>query len=497
MLDKKLSRRNFLQGALASTVVIGFDTHLRSWLTPPELPSAAKPAKDFPQFEGELLTDEASLSAAADDFGHIIHQRPRAVLKPKSAQDIEKLLQFARKHDLKVAARGQGHTTHGQSQVEAGVVIDMASLNQIHQITASEAVVEAGVTWFDLLQQTVPQGLTPPSLTEYLGLSVGGTLSVGGLGGQAFRFGAQTDNVLELQVVTGKGKLVTCSSQHQQKLFHAVRAGLGQFGVIVGARLRLVPILGQVRLYTLPYGDHQAFMADAVAVMNEGRFDYIEGLIVPNNGGWLFLLEVAKYFAPGDEPNNDALLAGLSFIPGAQTSEDRPYFDFANRLSGLIMAQQQAGVWTLPHPWVNLFVPGAEGPAFVGQVLSTLTVADIGSPPGGVGLLYPVSRSPFKTPFLPLPHGDHFFYFGLLRTATADSIGVEAMIKANRHLFEQVTALGGKRYAIDSVPMRPMTGHGSQDWQHHFQPYWDDFVAAKKHYDPENILTPGQKIFND
>ena len=36
----------------------------------------------------ELLTDETSLQNAADDFGHIVHQVPVAVLRPGSVDDI-------------------------------------------------------------------------------------------------------------------------------------------------------------------------------------------------------------------------------------------------------------------------------------------------------------------------------------------------------------------------------------------------------------------------
>lgn len=97
------------------------------------------------------------------------------------------------------------------------------------------------------------RGKSPPTLTDYIDLSIGGTLSVGGIGGQVFAHGLQVDNVLELQVVTGKGKLVTCSPTHRKKLFNSVRAGLGQFGIIVRARVRLVDVPSTVRVYTAFY----------------------------------------------------------------------------------------------------------------------------------------------------------------------------------------------------------------------------------------------------
>ena len=81
-MAEDISRRTFVGGMLAATVV-GFDTHLRSWVTARE-PSrrGSALAADLPAFEGALLTDEAALDAAADDFGHIVHRRPMAVLLP-------------------------------------------------------------------------------------------------------------------------------------------------------------------------------------------------------------------------------------------------------------------------------------------------------------------------------------------------------------------------------------------------------------------------------
>ena len=102
-----ISRRTFVGGMLAVTVV-GFDTHQRSWVTAHDLSlKGSVLAVDFPAFEGELLTDDASLDAAADDFGHIVHRRPMAVLLPGSDHDILTLVRFARRHRLHVAARGR------------------------------------------------------------------------------------------------------------------------------------------------------------------------------------------------------------------------------------------------------------------------------------------------------------------------------------------------------------------------------------------------------
>ncbi len=489
-MSGEISRRTFLRGTLAGAVVVaGFDTHLRSWVSAAELEHRATAlAEDFPTFDGVLLLDDASRAAAADDFGRLVHRQPLAVLKPGSVDDVVKLVQFARRNNIKVAARGQAHSTQGQAQVEAGVVVDMATLATVHEINPTNALVDGGTRWLDLITETIPQGLTPPTLVDFLELTVGGTVSLGGIGGQAFRFGPNVDNVLELEVVTGRGELVSCSPVHNVELFDAARSGLGQFGLIVRARVRLMPAPPNARLYQAFYSNLTGFLSDLERLIDDGRFDTVQGFAVPDGaGGWLFQLETTKYFSPGQEPDDASLLSGLSFNPGTQSAQDMTYFDYLNRLAPLVAFLRQIGVWAFPHPWVNLFVPAANAQTLIGETLSTLTVDDVGQ---GPILIYPFNRELFRTPFFRVPDSRHFFIFALLRNAVPPTPERAAqLVAANRTLFERAMMLGGKRYPFDSVPM---TRH---DWQKHYQPLWGALVSAKRHFDPDGILTPGQGIF--
>lgn len=197
---KNASRRQVLQGAIASAMIIGFNPTMRSWITSA---SAASEFESLPPLDGILDTDAATRNAAADDFGHLVRRYPSAVLTPGSVEDVVRIVRFARSHNLKVAARGQAHSTYGQPLIEVGIVIDMSSLDTIHNINAEQAEVDAGVLWSQLLLASLERQLTPPVLTDYLELSVGGTLAVGGIGGRSHRYGVQVDNVLSLQVVTG------------------------------------------------------------------------------------------------------------------------------------------------------------------------------------------------------------------------------------------------------------------------------------------------------
>src|SRR5262245_34817753 len=104
-----------LYGLATAAAVVGFDPASRAWATERTRPprSAGGGFDDVPPLDGELVTDDASRDAAAEDFGHIVHRRPAAVLRPGSVDDVVVMVRFCRKHNIPVAPRGQGHATHG------------------------------------------------------------------------------------------------------------------------------------------------------------------------------------------------------------------------------------------------------------------------------------------------------------------------------------------------------------------------------------------------
>ena len=486
------TRRGFVRGLAAGVVITGFDPLSRTWV------SGAgghgfdghRSVRGVPPLKGRLVFDDADLTNAADDFGHLVHHRPHAVLQPGSIGDIAVMLRFCDSHRIAAAARGQGHATFGQAQVSGGLVIDMSTLDAV-EVSAGQVSVQAGARWSAVLNATLPTGQTPPVLTDYLELSVGGTLSAGGVGGASHHFGAQVDNVAELEVVTGTGKRLTCSATRRPELFRAALAGLGQCAVVVRATLPLLPANPSVRHYVLFYPSVQALTADQRRVVRGGRFSFVEGEVqpIPNgSAGWQYFLEAAAYY-DGAPPDDAALIGDLSYERGTEQITDLGYFDFLDRLAPAVAFLQSTGEWFDPHPWWNVFLPGSVTDEFVPGVLAALDPADIGA--SGVILLYPLRRPAAAAPLLRMPDEDLVFVFSLLKTAAPDTgaIGADAMISANRLLYEQVRDLGGYQYPVGSIPTT------AADWRAHFGAAWPLLTAARRQYDPHGILTPGQGIF--
>ncbi|SCK51677.1 FAD-binding protein [Streptomyces sp. WMMB 322] len=482
----------------AAVAVVGFDPSSRAWATERTRPARSADGggfDDVPPLDGQLLTDDASRDAAADDFGHIVHRRPAAVLRPGSVDDVVVMVRFCRKHGIPVAPRGQGHATNGQAQTEGGLVIETAPLKDIGPVQGvgkdRTVTVGAGALWSAVAKSTLRDGLTPPVFTDYLELSVGGTLSVGGLGGQTHRHGSQTDTVTELQVVTGAGELVRCSATRHADLFDAVRAGLGQCAIVVAATLRLVRAPETVRHFQLPYTDLAVFLEDQRRLTQERRFDYVEGLVFPDETGAfrVHVLEAVAYGPPaGPEPDDEALLEGLRFESAGMTADTLDYYTFLDRLAPGVAEQKEQGLWDDPHPWLNLLLPSASVEPLASGILDNLKPEDVGT--SGVVLLYPLHGDVLHTPMLRMPHDPAPYLLAVLRTSPPDEPAtVDRLLAANRAAYEKVRDAGGKQYPVGSIPFQ------RADWRDHFGGAWPALEAARRRYDPDGILVPGQGIF--
>ena len=485
--DGGLSRRGFVRAGAAGVgalVVVGFDPVGRAWAT-----QRGGTFDRVPHLDGRLLFDAADLAPFEDDFGHLVHRTPAAVLEPGSVADIAAMIEFCGARRIPVAPRGQGHQTYGQAQVSGGLVIDLAPLNTVTVDTASSTVsVGAGAVWSAVLTAGLAEGMTPPVFTDYIELSIGGTLSVGGFGGATHHDGAQVDTVLDLDIVTGTGETVTCSPRHRADLFHAALGGVGQVGVITRATLRLVPAPASVRSYSLPYPTIDALAAAQRIAVRDGRFSWLEGAInAVDGGGWQYVLEGSAYYT-ATPPDDAALIGDLGYEGTAQIS-DSSYYNFVDDLAPVVAYLESTGEWYDPHPWFNIFLPDGATVDYVTGVVDDLTLADIGA--SGVVLLYPVPTAKLTAPLVRVPEGELAFLFAVLRTASPDTGALPAatMLDANRELYLKAQALGATVYPIGSIPLT------ARDWRVQYGEQWTWFSAAKHRHDPHGILTPGQGIF--
>jgi FAD/FMN-containing dehydrogenase len=433
----------------------------------------------LPHLDGDLSFDPATRSEYAHDYGQIVHEPPLAVLRPGSVDDIARMVAFARRCGLKIAARGEGHQPFGQAQVCGGIVIDMRSLQQVHTFTADSVEVDAGASWRSVLQATLSYGLAPPVMTKFLGLTVGGTLSIGGVGLASLRHGAQVDQTLALQVVTGEGAARSCSIDQHRDLFEAALAGQGQFAIITRATLRLERAPKQVREYTLPYPDLPTLVEDGTRVTLDERFDGAVALIVAMDGRLIYALTPVKHFNAPDAPDDAELLDGLRFIHGAQKSRDVSYFEYLDEMPPIDFTQS--------HADLGLLMPHRQTTAFIGNALPRFTLDDLGGVQG-IRLFF-WQRNSFTRPLLRMPEEQMVCYAALLRSPTSDSESLARTLAGNRELYDLNRSGGGTLYPFAAIELT------HEDWRRHYGALWHTIEHAKRRYDPDAVFASGPNLY--
>jgi len=443
--------------------------------------------------EGVILPGVQAHDEFLTNFGHIHHWRPRVVVKPVTAEDVLAALAYAARHGLTVSTRGAAHSQSELAISRGGILLDMKSMGRILALdeAARTVTVEPGAIWRDVVARSYRHGLMPPVLTNNLSVTVGGTLSIAGIGVASFRYGAQTDNVEELTVATVDGTVHRCSRHEKADLFWGVLSGLGQIAVILEARLRLRRAKAMTRTYYLLYDEPRRFLEDARTAMESGRWDYIESWCSPSLQGFKWVeggrQPFARWFFPahltvefeGKEPDQAALLDGLRPYETLYV-DDLPTHEFANRMLPAFDLWKKLGTWEHHHPWMEGILGYSVAGDFLDAVLPDLSP---GVQVGGHVLLWPARSSVSEVPLFMHPQEEHLIGFGIL-PAVPPKLWEQAKPRLQM-ASELLTGMGGKRYLSGFIDF------DQAQWREHFGPQWERLSALKELYDPEGRLNPG------
>ncbi|MFD1152015.1 FAD-binding protein, partial [Saccharothrix hoggarensis] len=354
-------------------------------------------------------------------------------------EDVAAVTRHGRERGIAVVARGAGHSVDGQPLSPGGIVVVTDTLADVRRTGPDRVSAGAGARWSAVVAATLPDGLAPPVLPDYLELSVGGVLAAGGVGGACHRHGFVADNVHDLDVVTPDGALVTCSPTERPGLFDAVRGGQGRHGVITRATLALTAAPALVRRHELSYRDLGVFLADQALVAASQRFAHVEGHArhVAGAGWWFGLHAVADVDADASLPE------GLR--PDSAHVETGPYLDFLHRAAPVEAHLRATGSWQRdPHPRITLLVPGRHAASLVGLALDDLPPEDVA---GGRVLVYPIPTDHLAAPNVPRADDALTVVLAIPRTAPAgDPDALDRMRRANKSLTALVEEAGGARY---------------------------------------------------
>jgi FAD/FMN-containing dehydrogenase len=198
---------------------------------------------DFSQLSirGQVVTasdsgwDEARLpwNLAAD-------QRPAAVALVESADDVSKVIGFARDNGLKVTGQGTGHGAVSLGALDDVVLIKTVRMTGV-DVEGDEARVEAGAVAEDVADAAIKDGQCwMPGTSPNVGIT-GYTLG-GGLSWLGRKHGWACNRVTAIELVTADGEARRVDSGSDPDLFWAFRGGGGGYAIVTALHVELLPI---------------------------------------------------------------------------------------------------------------------------------------------------------------------------------------------------------------------------------------------------------------
>jgi FAD/FMN-containing dehydrogenase len=226
-----------------------------------------------PSFKGTVLSPgDPGYDDARRVFNGLVDRRPTRIMRCTDAADVGSAVLLARQEGLPVSVYGGGHGVTGSAVVDDGICVDLRGLDRVVvDPVARTARVGGGATWGAV-----------DAATQEFGLAVtGGRVSDTGVGGLTLgsgsgwierAFGFTCDNILEAEVVTADGRIVTASARENPDLFWAIRGGGGNFGVVTEFLFQLHPVgptvLGGMLMYPASMARNlvrfwRGFMTDA------------------------------------------------------------------------------------------------------------------------------------------------------------------------------------------------------------------------------------------
>ncbi|QDV24984.1 putative FAD-linked oxidoreductase [Aureliella helgolandensis] len=186
------------------------------------------------QFPADRIQESASAKAAFQSDGLTAFAvQPRAIIVPRTSDEVVQAVQWCNKHSVPFVARGSGTSLSGGSLPHAeGIVIALNRLNRILSVDLPNrlAVVEPGVINSKLTTAVEHAGLyyAPDPSSQHV-CTIGGNVAFNSGGAHCLKYGMTSNHVMAMKMVLGDGEVLQVGPRMGEPL------GPDLLGLMVGS----------------------------------------------------------------------------------------------------------------------------------------------------------------------------------------------------------------------------------------------------------------------
>jgi FAD/FMN-containing dehydrogenase/Fe-S oxidoreductase len=166
-------------------------------------------ADDLQDLDGDVRFDPVSRALYSTDAS-VYQIQPAGVVLPKSRDDLVRVVNACRRQRCPITMRGGGTSQAGQA-IGAGLIVDTSKyFNRLLEVAAAErwARVEPGIVLDDLNAALAPHKLRfAPDISSASRATVGGMIANNSAGARSVVYGKTIDHVIDLHVVLADGSI--------------------------------------------------------------------------------------------------------------------------------------------------------------------------------------------------------------------------------------------------------------------------------------------------
>ncbi len=218
--------------------------------------------------------------------------RPRAVVFPRSTEEVSEVMRLLARERVPFSPRGAGTGLSGGAlALSRGVVIELARMRRLLKLDAENrlAVVETGMVNSHVSRAAAPFNLHyVPDPSSQPTCTIGGNLAENSGGIHCLKYGVTVDHVLSARVVLGGVEIVdmeeTGTGLPGYDLLGVFIGSEGTFGIATEATLKLVPIPQSVRTLLADFTDVNRASRAVSEIIAEGivpaALEMMDGAII-------------------------------------------------------------------------------------------------------------------------------------------------------------------------------------------------------------------------
>lgn len=208
-------------------------------------------------------------------------------MQPHNADEVSTILQTLLKADSKgekwhIAVRSGGHGPRYANNVDSGVTIDLAYMNQTsYNRETNIASIGAGGRWASVLAELQKEhGVFVPGGRDG-SVGVGGFLLGGGLNYFMGRHGLGCDSIRNFEVVLADGRIVNANSNENSDLWRALKGGGNNFGIVTRFDMEALPSGNVSYGLRLMSSEHTSEFIDTVVHFTDHYHEHDGDALVP------------------------------------------------------------------------------------------------------------------------------------------------------------------------------------------------------------------------